>query len=130
MHEWIARSVRSDQRAFNRILMAHGMYWKDAGRADGNKGVCLALGLTIEAIDYRRITRTQDIRQIDRSRLAVFHPRLSARTEEMKVLQSIAGLARLRPRPFLCGIAVKASLSAIKRWIVSIMRPWTRPGSA
>lgn len=130
MREWIARSVQDDQRAFNRILMDHGMYWKHPGRANGNKGVCDALGLTVEAIDYRRVTRTPDIRQIDRSRLAVFHPRLSARREEMKVLQSIAGLARLRPRLFLCGIAIEASLRATKRWIVSIMRPWTRPGSA
>ena len=124
MDLWIAKSVRSDQKAFNHILLEHGTQWKRGGGVNGNQGTCHALDLTIEAIDDRGVTRTHDIRRIDRSRLLVFHPFLvCARREEEKVLRSIAGLGRLRPRMFLCAAAARALLRAAQRWMVSAYAP-------
>ena len=118
MHQWILKAYQSDdQVALNHILVEHGTRWKHAGRVGGNQGACRALGLTVEAIDYRCVTRTKDTRRLDRCRLVVFHPRLTARTTSLKVLQSVAGLSRLRPRPFLCPVAIRASLRVARRWI-------------
>ncbi len=116
---WIAKSVRSDQKALNHILLDHGMRWKHARAVNGNQGVCRALDLTIEAIDYRLVTRAHDVRRIDRRRVLIFNPRLGGRNEEMRILRFIADLARLRPRLFLGPLAVAALFRAARSWVVS-----------
>ena len=126
---WIAKSVRSDQKAFNHILLEHGTRWKHAGVLNGNHGVCRALDLTIEAIDYRLVTRAPDVRCIDRRRVRIFHPRLAGRSEEMKILRSVAYLGCLRPRLFLGAIAIEALLRAAARRMFSMLFTGRGPGS-
>ena len=122
MDPWIRRALpaHSDQHALNHILLDHGTRWRRAPRGDGADGACPALGLTLQAIDRRRVTRTADLRRVDRRRLVVFHPRLTARTEELKVLRSVAMLSRLRPRPFLAPVAAGAILNAAARWVLAL----------
>ena len=131
MDPWIRRALpaHSDQHALNHILLDHGTRWRRAPRGDGADGACPALGLTLQAIDRRRVTRTADLRRVDRRRLVVFHPRLTARTEELKVLRSVAMLSRLRPRPFLAPIAAGAILNAAARWVLALGGPMVVGGS-
>ena len=123
MRQWIAQAQTSDdQHALNHILMDHGMRWEHSGRVDGNEGACGALNLTVEAIDYRAVTRTGDVRRVDRTRVRVFHGLLPYRLSGCRrVLRSIGMLCRLQPRLFLWGIAVEASLRLARRWILSMV---------
>ncbi len=115
LDQWIARCVVDDQKALNHLLVDHGVSWSGRGASGGNRGACDALGLTLEAIDDRFVTRGPDLGRLDRGRLAVFHPRLSGRTGEAKVLQSTLRLLRLRPRAFLGRTAAAAVLAALRR---------------
>lgn len=84
-----AREANHDQRALNELLLEHQIEWS-AQEANGRIGYCRALDIHVEAISPDVISR------VSPDGVQVYHPHLSGRYQQVKLLQLATKLAPSR----------------------------------
>jgi hypothetical protein len=102
LDKWIFKSIEMmhDQKALNELFIENVVQWR-LNDTFYNVGFCQNLNINIEAIDYKKISRKKE------KGILIYHPYLSSKFQEIKLLTAISSLMKINSEKFLYSIYYK-----------------------